>query len=445
MIAGTRDRTRRLVGGMLTALVGRGSAAAASFLLVPVTIGYLGAETFGLWMTVAALTSMVLWADLGLGNTLMTKLAAAVGRDDWPAGQRLVSSTYLLLGGVALGLLIVLFAAAPLVPWGAVFGTQDPSIAQLGKHLTLLCFAAFLINIPLSLVQRVQYASGRISQSNLWQLVGSLLAVAASGTTVLLHMDPLLVVAVAVLGPLLANLANSAWYYLRDGRQVRPRPSAVSRQTARDVLRIGPLFLVISIASSVSINVDNLLVTHVLGLTAVTELAVPVKVFTLLGLVVSVVNLPLWPLNAEAFAQGDDAWVRRITRRMSLLSVAAVLLPAAVLVMVGQSLLYALTGLDLGGGRWLLVGLALWWTVVAATSPRFMVQNAAGVLAPQLVGWLGFLALSMPLKIWALHTVGLAGLPFTGAALYLLVVVPAAHLGYRRALRRANEATLVSG
>ena len=71
-------------------------------------------------------------------------------------------------------------------------------------------------------------------------------------------------------------------------------------------------------------------------------------------------------------------------------------------------------------------------------SPRFMVQNAAGIIRPQLVGYICYLIISIPAKWFATAHVGITAIPYVGVAVYALTVLPAALYGHRRALDTAK-------
>ncbi|MEI2419856.1 hypothetical protein V6O07_06260, partial [Arthrospira platensis SPKY2] len=45
----------------------------------------------------------------------------------------------------------------------------------------------------------------------------------------------------------------------------------------------------------------------------------PAKLASLIGLIVTTINIPLWAANAEAIAKGDLVWVKRTVRRMCFL------------------------------------------------------------------------------------------------------------------------------
>ena len=112
-----------------------------------------------------------------------------------------------------------------------------------------------------------------------------------------------------------------------------------------------------------------------------------------------------------------------------------------VLILTADALLAAWIGSSLDAPRSLLTGLAVWWVVQAAISPRFMVQNSAGIIGPQLLGWSAYLVLSIPVKWLGLHALGVVAVPVASAAIYVFTVVPSAVWGYRLALSRATAET----
>ena len=66
-------------------------------LLVPLTLGYVDSETYGLWM---ALSSMVAWIhffDVGINNGLKNNLAQALAAGEYEKAKVYVSTTYAIL------------------------------------------------------------------------------------------------------------------------------------------------------------------------------------------------------------------------------------------------------------------------------------------------------------------------------------------------------------
>ncbi len=433
-------RGRRLVTGITAGVAGRGVGALVPVAMIPVTLGYLGVERFGLWMAAASLTGMAAFADLGLGNGLMTRLGDCHARGDTATGRRYVASAYLGLTVVAAAGCAALFAGSGLVAWDALLGA-GPGHAADARATVLVCLTAFLVNLPLSLVTRVQYATQQVAQSNLWQAAGAVAALLAVLGAVHARWHPLVVVAAAVSAPVLGNAGASVWVYRWRLPGLAPRPRHLDPAAARELLGLSGLFFALTVCTSIATNADALIVARAMGVAEVTGFTVPARVFALLALLVTVVCTPLWPASSEALARGDLDWVRRVTGRMTRVSAGLVLLAGAVLVPLGDRLLGAwLPGAWPGTDPVLLTGFALWWLLLAALSPRFMVQNAAGVLRPQLAGWVAYLLVSIPAKWYGARHLGLASVPYLGAATYLCTVLPAALAGYRLALRRPAAA-----
>ncbi|MBM7080185.1 lipopolysaccharide biosynthesis protein [Micromonospora humida] len=431
-----RDRT--VTVGIATAMVAKGIGLAAPLVMTPACFRYLGEQRYGLWMAITALTGMAWFADLGLGNGLLTRLGQLA--DDPRQQAREISGAFATLGVVAVLLLTALLVVTPVVPWVELFAVGDPGVAAQTPTLVLICFGAFVVNIPLSLVQRVQYARGQMVQSNAWQSAGALAALAVVLAAITAGWPPLVVVAGAVLAVPVTNLLNTVTYFWSCPPAHRPGPRLVHRDTVVGLLRLGVRFFVLTTMSSIALNVDNPLVANVLGLAAAAHYAVVGKLFGVLWVFVGLVGMTVWPVNGAALARGEVDWVRRNTRRMVLLYGVVVGSVGLALVGTGHRLIALWLGsVDRSTIRLpVLVGLAGWSLLVAVTSPLIMVQNSIGLLRPQFVGWAAFLVLATVLKVWGLRQFGLAGLPAAACVAYLSTMVPAALVGYRRALARCG-------
>ncbi|WFE34825.1 oligosaccharide flippase family protein [Micromonospora sp. WMMD975] len=430
------NRDRTVTVGIATAMVAKGIGLAAPLVITPACFRYLGDQRYGLWMAITALTGMAWFADLGLGNGLLTRLGQLA--DDPRQQAREISGAFATLGVVGVLLLAALVVVTPVVPWVDLFAVHDPAVAGQTATLVLICFGAFAVNIPLSLIQRIQYARGQMVQSNIWQSAGALAAMAVVLVAIAADWGPLVVVAGAVLAVPATNLLNTLTYFWSAEPAGRPAPRLVHRDTVVGLLRLGLQFFALTTMSSIALNVDNPLVAHVMGLSVAAHYAVVGKLFGVLWIFVGLVGMTVWPVNGAALARGEVAWVRRNTRRMVALY--GVLVGAAGLLLVGYG--HRLIELWVGAADRstirlpVLAGLAGWSLLVAVTSPLIMVQNSIGLLRPQFVGWASFLVLATGLKIWGLRQFGLPGLPGAACVAYLLTMMPAALVGYRRALAR---------
>jgi O-antigen/teichoic acid export membrane protein len=429
-----RARTARLVRGIGSSVVARAATSVAPLVLIPLTLDYLGAARYGLWMAVTSITSMFLWADLGLGNGLLTRLSPMVTRQEWVAAREVTSSAYKILATVGLLGGCLAIASFWLVPWETALNAREGDQAS---GIATVCLVAFAVNIPLALVHRVLFALQRVSLSNGVYLFGAALSVALATLAVAISAPQIVVITLVVLSPLIANAVGSVLVF-RSFPALRPRLRSGWRQGG-ELMFSGLRFLGVGVLTAIALNVDYLIVAHVSSVERVATFSVVARLFMALGLLVTVVNLPLWPANAEALTRGDHTWVRRTTTRMVVVSGGVVALAGGLMVAVSTPLL-AILGLDRSASPLLMVGFAALWTSLAMVSPLFMVQNSVGLLGPQLLGWLVFAGISIPLKLLVGLKLGVEWIPVVGTLLYVVCVVPCAYFGYRRVFTLASAA-----
>jgi O-antigen/teichoic acid export membrane protein len=418
----------------IAAAIARCLAMVTPLVTIPLTLRYLGQEIYGLWMAVTSLVGMFVFADLGLGNGLLTKLSRSEGRGDRSESRRLVSTTTFLLTAIALFLACAAAVAWPLVDWSTVVNAQTVVASSLVGSVVGVQAICFIISLPLTTVQRTQMALQEGFQTHLFQSFGSLLAMVAVLGAVWLKLSPPLVVLAASAAPLAATAGNWVWFFYFAKRDLRPSWASALGSDASALLRTGGAFFALSILTTVGLYADNLIVAHLCGLEAVTTYAVPARIALMLSAVVNMICSPMWAANGEALARGDAAWVHRNTVRLFKVSVGFTAVFAGLFTAFGQhALRWWLSG-QYDASTALLGGLAFNAVVLASSAPFFMLLNGANVIRAQVLVFLVFTPLSIGVKALSLHFVGLSAMPWAGALCYAVIVLPAVICCSRRVL-----------
>src|SRR3982751_421810 len=73
----SQERYRRAALAVLASVAARGVSILTLLLTVPLTVGYLGEERYGLWMAVTSFLGFLVFADLGIGNGLINTISDA--------------------------------------------------------------------------------------------------------------------------------------------------------------------------------------------------------------------------------------------------------------------------------------------------------------------------------------------------------------------------------
>jgi O-antigen/teichoic acid export membrane protein len=433
--ARSRERRRRVILSALASALARALALATIFVSVPLTLNYLGTERYGMWMTISSLIAVLSFADLGMGNGLLNSVAYAHGKDDVVAIRRFVSSAVLVLSLVALCFFMAFALGYHWLSWPALFNVRS-ELARSEAGPTLAIFIAlFALNIPLGIVGRVQTGLQQSFNVSLWQCVGSVMALL--NILIVIHLKaglPWLVV--AVLGsPTVAAMCNTVHFFGRARPDLCPRRDAISREAIRHIMRTGFLFLILQIVAAVAYASDNLVIAQFLGASAVTEYAIPERLFSLIAMALAIMLAPLWPAYGEALSRGDVGWVRNAFGRSlaRALGVAAVL--SILLVVFAPRIIALWVGHAVNPPLLLLAGLGLWKVIEAGGNAMAMLLNGANVVRLQLVVAVLTGLSALTLKILLVGQIGVAGTVWASIIAFSLIsVVPLSLWAIPRAL-----------
>ena len=154
-----RERYRRAGMTVTTSYIAKGLTMLMGFVSVPLTVHYLGAERYGVWLTISSLLMWVALTDFGLaGNSLVNVLSEAVGNDDRESARHYAASAFWALVTIALIIGGVFMAAFHSIPWRAIFRVSDATSTQELESTCALVLTLFVINLPLSLLRSLYNA-----------------------------------------------------------------------------------------------------------------------------------------------------------------------------------------------------------------------------------------------------------------------------------------------
>ena len=418
----SRERYRRAALTTFTSVAARGVSVLTTLITVRLTVHYLGAERYGLWVTVTSVVGLLAFSDLGIGNGLLNAISEAHGKDNHESVHCYVSSAFFVLLGTALAILGAFWAAYSYVPWPRVFNvTSSLAMRESGPAMAvfLLCF---VLNIPLGVVQRVQMGYQEGFANNLWTAGGSLLSLA--GVLAALHFQsslPWLVLAVSG-GPVLALVGNWTYEFGWLRPWAFPTWSGWNRDAARMVLSAGILFLILQVTTVFFSAVDNVIIAQVLGPEAVTQYAIPMRLFLLVVSVAAMFVIPLWPAYGEALARGDVKWLKS-TFYHSLGFTLLIFSPVALgLATFGKLIVRIWVGTQVQPSYALLFGMAIWVIVGVFGAAPSVFLCGINALRFQVVVYVLLAIAHLVLKIVMAKAFGLSGVIWGGVVAHLFGV-----------------------
>ena len=291
-----------------------------SFLSVPLTIHYLGAERYGVWLTISSLLTWMALTDFGLsGNALVNVLAESTGKEDVESARQYASSAFWALIGISVISAIAAVIAFHWISWRMVFQVSTATSTHELNVTCALTLAIFILGFPLSLQYAIYSAYQEGYLANIWSIATNVFALLALVAVSRYHGGlPQLVLALAGTRTVVA-MANN-YYLFRRYPWLVPFPSAVRWSCVQRLFKLGGKYMVTQLAALGIYQSQPMIITQMLGPASVVIFVVSYKIITLPMDLIYMATQPFIAAFGEAKARGDWAWIRKAYRNATLAS-----------------------------------------------------------------------------------------------------------------------------
>ncbi len=310
----SQDRYRRAARSALAAAAARVVNISTGLIVVPLTLGYLGQERFGLWMAITSFVSFLVFTDLGLGVGLQNALAKLYGQDDHenPGGYIASGLAAMLLMFAALTAVAIFIL--PLLPLRDLLNVQGAVATEELLPTAQAVLIAFGFGLPAGLIQRIYNAYQRGYWGSLQLACGNILGLLGVLLCVHLRLGLPILAGTLVGARFSVMLLGSIVLFVRTP-SLRPHPRLITVGKIRTITGVGLMALGARIPTVLRHSVPLVLIANRFGVAAVTPFAVTLRlIFTGVGLFTMFLS-PLWPAYSEAAARGDWSWIRRTLKR----------------------------------------------------------------------------------------------------------------------------------
>ena len=419
-----QERRKKIIKTAWSGIGARVVSIATALLMVPLAVGYLGHEQYGIWVTVSSLVVIFGFMDGGAGNAVINMVAYASGanNDDLP---KIVSTAIFSLMAVACVGICLFFIAFQFIPWGKLFGLSDAHSIKDLESVVITASIFLFVGIATTLIAKVQRGLQEGNLDNIWSSVGVLLNLLFVYIAIRLNSNlPTLVIA-SLTGSLLAYLASNVHYFVWHRKDLFPRITHFDWAIAKEIFSVGGLFFVLQISAGVQAQSDNIIIANILGPAAVTSYAICMKLFLMVPTLSGFLFTPLWPAYREAIASGDMQWARRIFLRSLRLALFISIPSAVVLILIGGKIIELWVGHAAIPSLALLIGCGLWLILLTVITALAVFLNGLHMIKIQLLFVSCAAVANVLCSIWLIHRMGAVGAVFGSViANVVFVVIP---------------------
>jgi len=118
---------------------------------------------------------------------------------------------------------------------------------------------------------------------------------------------------------LIAPLVATIWYFSRDYKHLIPSFRYIKLNYAKDLMGLGFMFFIMQFAALILFSTDILIIEQLYGPEEVTPYNIAFKYFSIITMGFTIITTPFWTAYTDAYHKKDFAWIKRITRKLTLI------------------------------------------------------------------------------------------------------------------------------
>lgn len=404
-------------------MLSKGFVLVVNAISIPITVRYLGAESFGVWVTISTTLSMLLVLDLGVANSLTNFISEAYANDDCERASTYSTTALAVMVTFALLLAGIAWWIWPALHWDRLFHLSSTTEVPIVGRSVAAALTIFLLGLPAGLAPKILGGYQELRSANLFTSLGCLCNLISIIVLVRLHAGLVALVTASSAALVGANLLCLVWIWCFHKPWLSPRLSHIKGVAARRMMKIGGEFFVLQIAGLVVFNSDNLVVTHYLGPAQVASYSVAWRLVGYAAVTQTLISPALWPAFSEAFARGDLAWVRSTFRRTMWVTMSIALGCSVVFAIAGRWIIQIWAGPATVPTEELMLLMCVWVLISTFMNNTATVLVAKGETRLQAWCSLAAAGLNLALSIYWVQRIGATGVILGTIVSYALVLI----------------------
>jgi len=379
-------------------------------LAVSLTVDYLGAERFGVWMTIASIASMLTFLDFGVGNGLVSQIAKSRASDDTEKLALTTTRGLIILSGIGAAVGGVLVILNTVLPAASVMKIESLQARQDAEQLVTLFIIFFSLNIPLSGILKI------LLGLQLGWIVHVVRSVSAVATMILLYilsereapptqllmasygvtvLSPLFLLPMLYRRGLFTTRANAHW--------------SEAKSEYRCLFGVGGLFLALQLGVMIGWGSDAFFISVLNSTATVAQFAIVQRLYQIVSMPLDILNNPLWGAYADAHARGDTLFIRK-TLKVSLLGTVGLSIVLSVGLYLSSDWIMDLWVKDhIVVSSSLILAFSIWKVLQTVGHAFSMALNGMHIVKIQVYSVVMLCALALPLKLYLIPEYGAAG------------------------------------
>lgn len=309
------DRSNVVKRNAVLSLLLRGVGIMMGFLLMPLSIFFVGKNEYGIWLTISSVVAWLSLVDVGMGHGLRNNLVYAIANRKMKLAKIYVSTTYFILTLIMLLVLVIFFILQPYLDWSKILNISS-EMEEATKKVVVIVFCYFCLTFILKIVNSIFFAYQKAAYTAFIDLgiqFFSLISVFILGFLIkgsLLY----LCVAMCFLPSIFALIFNVI-LFKTSYNAIAPSIRYFRFWCVKNLIGLSFKFFIIQMAVVIQYQTANIIIANFFSVGDVTSYNIVFKYFSMLTMIFGLIATPLWSAATDAYHKNDFAWIKRVVNK----------------------------------------------------------------------------------------------------------------------------------
>lgn len=294
-----------------------------SYFLVSITLNYLNAEKYGIWMTLLSIISWISFFDIGLGNGMRNKVAQSLARNNKKEAKEYISTAFFMIVFISFIVLILVVLLSFNLNWQNIFNSTVSNNELL--YMFLITGILFSINFALSITNQVFYSYQKPSLPSLVLLLSNAIALLSILSISQFSKGNLVILATAYSASQILSRIIVSGFFFKKHNEAIPSLKYFSKKKVNEVMGLGIKFFFIQVSALVIFTTDNLIITQLFGPAEVTPYNISHKIMQIVMIVASIILSALWSAFTDAYERNNLKWIKKTLKNLMKAMLIAIL------------------------------------------------------------------------------------------------------------------------
>lgn len=288
-----------------------------SYITIPLTLGYLDNERYGVWQTILAIISWASLSNFGIGNGLRNKVTESLEKKNYKRLKSYITSAYVYLTVISVIILILAICIITLVDTKTLFKGNTLNKVEIIASF-IIVIISFCINFILGLSSSIAFGIHKSSLVNFFQVVTNILTLV--GIVLINNFLNVSLINIALTYLIANTFSNITFTLLIWGNsKLRPSPKFLNRKYGKELTSIGIEFFILQCASIMLFSTDNFIISSFIDVNKVADYSLVSKIFQVISTLFSILLVQLWSEVASAIYKNQYEWIKKAIKRLILL------------------------------------------------------------------------------------------------------------------------------